>query len=277
MRFHPNDPRNFIGYLACKNLSFQQIASDVVEKLVGISFNFQYTRYQQEVTIYEGPNCLVKVELNHKKNINIINYGDESGSVQIENNIIINRRGRLSFESTMQLPFADFGLNSPKITFKFKDIIENGTISYSILPRELQIEVYVEDKKNYESGTITLRIISKMNNFNGPPPIPQTYSQGLQMQCNNGPNPALLGNPSFGSFPKYNMNLNNGPQANNLNNGPQVNSLNNGPQVNNLSNGSQFGNAPPLGSGPQLGSGPPLGSGFGRPLGFGGGFPLKFI
>lgn len=261
MRFHPNNPRNFFGYVANKTLSFPQIASDVVEKLVGISFNFQYTKNQQEITIYESPNCLIKVELNERRNIQNIYCGDKSGSVQIENNIIIGRRG-LSFESTMQLPFADFGLNSPRITFKFNDIIENGTISYSILPRELQIEVYVEDKKNYESGTITIRIISKMNNFNGPMPIPQSYSQGLQMQYNNGPNPGLLGQPSFGTFPNNNMPLNNGPQNNNFNNGP-------------LCNGPQLGSGPILGSGPALGSGP-LGGGFGRPMGLGGIFPLKF-
>ena len=267
MNFHPNGPRNFFGFLATKSLSFQQIASDVVEKLVGISFNFQYTKNHQEISIYESPNCSVKVELNQRKNINNFYYGDQSGSVQIENNIIINRRGRLNFESTMQLPFADFGLNTPKITFKFNDIIENGTISYSILPRELQIEVYVEDKRNYESGTITLRIISKMNNFNGPPPIPQSYSQALQMQYNNGPNPALLGNPSLGFFPNNNMFLNNGrPQENNLSSQPQLNNLNSGPQL----GGAQLGGA-------QLGAVPQFGSGFGRPIGFGGGFPLKFL
>ena len=150
------------------------------------------------------------------------------------------------------------------MTFKFNDIIENGTISYSILPRELQIEVYLEDKKNYESGTITLRIISKMNNYNGPPSIPQSYSQAMQMQYNNGPNPALLGKPSLGSFPQNNMYLNsNAPQVNNLNEGPRLNNFNNGPQL----GGLQLG-------GPLLG-GPQLGGGFGRPIGFGGGFPFK--
>ena len=197
MIFHPSDPRFFArGYLATKGISFPQIASDVVEKLIGISFNFQYSRPNQEFTIYDGPNCLGKVQIK-RGNTSSIYFGDKNGSVQIENNIIINRRGNLSFESTMQLPFADFGLNSPKMTIKFNDIIENGTISYSILPGELQIEIYVEDKKNYESGTITIRIIPKRNNFNGPPPIAQSYSQQLQMQFNNGPNPALLGSPAF--------------------------------------------------------------------------------
>ena len=134
------------------------------------------------------------------------------------------------------VPYADFGLNSPKITFKFKDIIENGTISYSILPRELQLEVCIERKDNNydETGTITIRIISKMNNYNQPPPIPQSYSQGLQMQFNNGPNPALLGNPQLGPFPRNNIPFINGPQ---------------------LGSGPELGNGLELGDGPQLGFG----------------------
>ena len=102
MRFYPNNPRNnALGYFATKALNtFPQIASDVVEKLVGISFNFTYANKEEEITIFESPSCIIKVQISHKKNTNIAFFGDKNGSVQIENNIIVGRKG--DFESTMQ-------------------------------------------------------------------------------------------------------------------------------------------------------------------------------
>ena len=143
--------------------------------MVGISFNFSLSSEGVEITIYESPTCLVKVKINH-----VICFGQQSGLVNIENNMIVRKNG-LGFESATQLPYGEFGFKSPKMKlYLFKDVIENGSIAYSILPGEIQIEVILENKyKNFaHNGVIDIRIISKLNN-NGPP---SSFPQPMKSQ-----------------------------------------------------------------------------------------------
>ena len=169
-RFHR---LNQIGFYQNQSTSFLNLVSDVVEKLVGISFNFSYSTSGVEITIYESPTCLVKIKFNHTIKASI-SFGNQSGIVKIESNCVTSKSG-LNFESNVQLPYGEFGLHSPSLKFYLlKDIIENGSIAYSILPGELQIEVIIENKyQNFShNGVINIRIISKLNN-NWPPSPPQ--------------------------------------------------------------------------------------------------------
>jgi len=158
-----------VGYYQNQLADFKTIVSDVVEKLVGITFNFSFSTQGVEITVYESLSCLVTVKFSNIIKSNI-SFGQQSGLVTIENNCVISKKG-LGFESALQLPYAEFGLQSPKVKFAlFKDVIENGSIAYSILPGEIQIEVIIENKiKNVaHNGVIEIKIISKLNN-NGPP------------------------------------------------------------------------------------------------------------
>ena len=178
-----NQFRNLqIGYYQNNLNDFRNLVSSVVENLVEISFNFGFSTEGVEITIYESPACLVKVKFNHVIKASI-SFGQQSGLVNIENNWIKEKKG-LGYESAMQLPYGEFGLQSPKMKLAlFKDVIENGSISYSILPGEIQIEVIIENKYKdiAHNGVIDIRIISKLNN-NGPPP---SFPQPMRSQNNS--------------------------------------------------------------------------------------------
>ena len=200
-RFHNNRfHNNQIAFFQNQSRSFQNLVSDVVEKLVGISFNFSFHSSGVEITIYESPTCLVKVKFNQVIRASI-SFGNQSGLVTIESNCVKSKSG-LNFESNIQLPYGEFGLHSPSLKYYLlKDIIENGSIAFSILPGELQIEVIIENKYQNLShnGVIDIRIISKLNN-NLPPSRPQPMtSQNDSREVQPEMPPQYMPLPAFNS------------------------------------------------------------------------------
>ena len=164
-------------------------ASELCQELFGISFNFEYVFYENEVNLTQKGDFLYKAKLS-----GILYYdlqGPNSGKYTIKNGIKVDSNGR-HFEPKYSFNClgSNYDIEHLQLTRNVDQIIEEGEVSYNFLVNEVQIQIVI--KKWNIKGTILFRIIyidnSPPMNFQ-PNFVPNIAQRNFGMM----PNPVFSG------------------------------------------------------------------------------------